>query len=594
MLVRRAGALAAAAVALFIAVAGSPASAGPEPVVPETPAARADLVGGPAALPSAVANAEIAANPIRCESDGLTGKRVSVLYVHETGGVDRYNLFAQSIRAYIAAVDDAYNDSAAKTGGSRHVRWVTEATSTGCRLLVSNVTVAAGTMAKGFAGVRAAVLAKGYNRTDRKYFMFDEDTSTCGVADGGDDDTPGTGNKYNTGPFFGEAGPDCWGSNAAAHEIAHLLGAVQDSAPHSDKAGHCTQEWDLVCYGDGITSFACDEKDNDRLLDCGNDDYFNTKPATGSYLATHWNVANSQFLIASSTPDNDDGHLRGGGAYVLKNAATGLAMEPANGSTGALTELTQRAVSGAPSQTWILNYDTGWQFVNLASQLCMDDSFSETAPGTTTLQYFCNQQLGMQWALQPVGTGSSAGNYALINYNSGLAVTSEGAGQPQQQQPYTGDAAQQWTLVPVAATVPAAGSTYTFSSRFNKSLTSTSTDLTMGAIASGTAQQFTLRAASVAGRFSIVSVSTGLCLKPTGGSATAGVHIGLSTCDDTAIEQWVPHKYSDARYGFVNASDGLALTSADGTAVTQEQYKGGEGSGGGEHVDRVWGLVKVG
>jgi hypothetical protein len=74
---------------------------------------------------------------------------------------------------------------------------------------------------------------------------------------------------------------------------------VQDSAPNYSGFGHCTDEWDVMCYVDGPgveMTTKCASISHDARLDCNHDDYFHTSPPGGNYLATHWNVANSGFL----------------------------------------------------------------------------------------------------------------------------------------------------------------------------------------------------------------------------------------------------------------------------------------------------------
>jgi hypothetical protein len=94
------------------------------------------------------------------------------------------------------------------------------------------------------------------------------------------------------------------------HEIGHNLGAVQDLAPHSTKAGHCHDERDLMCYADGGTEGRAGDMlqncsaiagDMDETFDCGGDDYFNPKPAQGTYLDLNWNTYAVAHLAACST-----------------------------------------------------------------------------------------------------------------------------------------------------------------------------------------------------------------------------------------------------------------------------------------------------
>ena len=111
--------------------------------------------------------------------------------------------------------------------------------------------------------------------------------------------------------FFDDAPASSWEpASVALHELTHTLGAVQNGAPHSSKAGHCTDEWDIMCYADGSPTnplngsgltLACAGSPSAEVYDCGGDDYFNVSPTPGSWLAGHWNVAFSPFLCAASS-----------------------------------------------------------------------------------------------------------------------------------------------------------------------------------------------------------------------------------------------------------------------------------------------------
>jgi hypothetical protein len=253
---------------------------------------------GLAILPDAGGAISLAMGPtgVVCDGDGVSGKRVQVLYVRDAGTTSRFSQYFQSFRQWAAGVDVIYNASAQETGGSRHVRFVT---TPDCQVDVQEVEVPQGTM-NSFNTMISALKDLGYNRTDRKYMIYGESQVYCGIGTFAGDDQPGVQNRNNSGPSYGRADSGCWTSAVSAHELGHNLGAVNDSAPHSSHAGHCVDEYDVMCYNDasGLTTHTvCANKAEDQRLDCGHDDYYNTNPSPGTYLATHWNVADNQFLI---------------------------------------------------------------------------------------------------------------------------------------------------------------------------------------------------------------------------------------------------------------------------------------------------------
>ncbi|HVK25492.1 MAG TPA: RICIN domain-containing protein, partial [Actinokineospora sp.] len=273
-----------------------PAPADTEIVTDEGAVAPRD--GDLAILADTAPAAQVAAGPngVVCEGDGRTGDRVQVLYVHAAGTPSRYNEYLPSFRTWAAGVDTIYNASAQETGGVRHVRFVTTAD---CTVTVDEVEVPAGAL-KDFSASMTALRALGYTRTDRKYMFFADAKVYCGIGTFAGDEQPGTANRSNKGPSFGRTDSGCWGASVAAHELGHNLGAVNNSAEHSSKAGHCVDDYDLMCYKDSpdaVMVTNCPDRAQEDRLDCRHDDYYHTSPKDGSYLSTHWNVANNAFLI---------------------------------------------------------------------------------------------------------------------------------------------------------------------------------------------------------------------------------------------------------------------------------------------------------
>lgn len=237
-----------------------------------------------------------------CDGDGVSGNRVQIIYAHGSDVLDNYATYLTSFQTWATTVDWIFNTSAGETGGTRHVRYVHDAN---CLPVVIDVTLTPTGMST-FANMESELEAQGYNKPGRKYLVYADTHVYCGIGDIASDDQPGPGNLSNSSLAFARVDNACWGGNSLAHELMHTLGGVQLSAPHTSGGWHCTDGWDRMCYSDApyypTVQIVCTDTSHSRLFDCGHDDYYSTNPPKGSYLATHWNTANSLFLIGAPQP----------------------------------------------------------------------------------------------------------------------------------------------------------------------------------------------------------------------------------------------------------------------------------------------------
>jgi len=286
---------------------------------PGKPAAKTTRALGDGDAPTAVAdNSAPAGDPglpnlsahvtASCSGTGTDGNRVQVIYAVEQGKTDRYESLLPMLRSWVADVDDTFALSSQKTRGGLRVRWVQQ----GCVPVIAREVLPAGALTGGFTATMNALKARGYTSKARKYLVFADDTTLCGIGQMYNDSDKTANHNDGAVPMFARVDSSCWTFPAnwhstAAHEIMHTIGGVQDDAAHSTGGGHCTDETDSMCYDDDGTGPVTMQQGctgGEGLFDCHNDDYLNTTPPVGSYLATHWNPAASSFLdtVAARPP----------------------------------------------------------------------------------------------------------------------------------------------------------------------------------------------------------------------------------------------------------------------------------------------------
>ncbi|MGH8992171.1 MAG: hypothetical protein ACRDZ7_11725 [Acidimicrobiia bacterium] len=241
---------------------------------------------------------------IHCFGDGQDGLRVQAIYAVASDRPDRYDEVVGAIRRWAAETDSVFASSAAPYGATRHLRFVTDAR---CRLALDRV-VLSPVADDNFRATVAELAAHGYHRADRRYLVWMDSDVLCGIGQlHRDERSTGNLNDGIGAGLVARVDTRCWGlletrgTSVEAHELVHTLGGVNLSAPHATPLGHCTDDGDVMCYEDApLTRLqAVCPPEGDALLDCNGDDYFHPRPDPDSYLATHWNVADSPFLSST-------------------------------------------------------------------------------------------------------------------------------------------------------------------------------------------------------------------------------------------------------------------------------------------------------
>ncbi len=347
---------------------------------------------GTAHAQEAAASPYVPVTGVPCYDDG--GPRVQVVYLYAEGQADDLSERRASLRDAAAQVDAVVEASARRTGGVRHVRFRTGAD---CALDVKAVAVPKVDVAANLAAVKAAgALAAG----DVALAFVGPSLGTfSGDATRPDDDRPGAANTSNLGGQLGAVGYGFWGSvEGPTAVLVRALGAVATGAPHASASGGCSEGLDPLCYDDLAIPQALTEECGPLgryLLDCRNDDYFSTAPVAGSWLESHWNVADSVFLSAAAPPRRE----------AVETVDVKVEGVPADGRVGPQTPLTVRVTDSAPLERVVLVSDRspGVQPLTLSGSTATGSLRSLSSTGSGELFALATDRLGRE-RLSPVTT----------------------------------------------------------------------------------------------------------------------------------------------------------------------------------------------
>jgi hypothetical protein len=213
-----------------------------------------------------------------------------VLYAHMAGAPNLLSSHGAAIRTSMRQINSLLNAESLASGGPTadyKVRCDAAGEIRVDALAIPSIEI---------ADVITAAKRSGFNDPDTDYTIFVDAISTyCGIATYESDAKLSPDNRSNTGGGYALAFQDCWLDETPMHESAHNQGAVQADSPNSTgSGGHCAEERDVLCYspdgGDRNQGGAVTRCPDRVRFDCGADDYFDSSPEPGEYLASHWNL----------------------------------------------------------------------------------------------------------------------------------------------------------------------------------------------------------------------------------------------------------------------------------------------------------------
>lgn len=238
--------------------------------------------------------------PVACAS---SGSRSRAVYAYAAGSANRIDTMRSQIHAAVRAANGLLAQEATKTGVVADYRFACDAAGQ------PDVTAVA-TMGADYSSIVNSARNAGLTTSTEDYWIFADFASPGGYSGVGTfyaDDTLSVSNANYRNAGYGITYAGYWGGTTPMHEHGHNMGAVQNSSPDSSGAGHCDGygSQDVMCYNDGGAQWddthECGTVSG-RHYDACHNDYFHTKPAAGSYLATRHNIGANRSWAGFDNP----------------------------------------------------------------------------------------------------------------------------------------------------------------------------------------------------------------------------------------------------------------------------------------------------